>query len=288
MAEIEDIETFRAIADAGGLSAAARRLGLSKSIVSRRLQRLEAELRAQLLTRTTSGAVLTEAGVLFREYAERISADIAAARAELGAADELRGSLRISAPLSFAPTLVAPVLAELARRHPHLHLHTIYSDRFVDLLDEGLDAAIRVGYLAESRLLAQRIGTVSGKVVASPGYVARHGAPSTPAELLSHQALLQGSERWRFIHGGETLTVRPRGRFKADNGTALAMAAVAGLGLAYLPDWLTNEHIACGALVAVMPEYRVPDGGLFVVRPPGRQPPRKVRVLTELLMQHLG
>jgi DNA-binding transcriptional LysR family regulator len=288
MAELEDIETFNVVAEAGGVSPAARRLGVSKSIVSRRLQRLETELGVQLLARTTRGAGLTEAGMTFREHAARISAEMDSAREELAPAGDLRGHLRIAAPLSFCSILVAPVLAELARRHPNLQVHAAYSDRFVDLVGEGFDAAIRVGYLADSNLVARRLGPVSGKIVASPGYVAQHGAPSTPEELISHQALMQGTESWRFIAGDKTITVRPQGRFKADNGTALLLAAVAGLGIAYLPDSLTQEHIASGTLVAVMTKYAVPDGGLFLVRPTGMRLSRKLRILTELLIERCG
>lgn len=285
--EIEDIETFSVVADTGGVSPAARRLGLSKSVVSRRLLRLETELGVQLLARNTRGAALTEAGSLFREHAARISAQMDAARDQLAPTGSLRGRLRISAPLSFGPSVVAPVLAELSRRHPDLHVHASYSDRFVDLVGEGFDAAIRVGYLGDSSLLARRIGPVRGKVVASPDYIDRHGAPSTPEELLDHQALLQGTETWRFIDPDDhALTVRVQGRFKADSGSALAMAAVAGLGLAYLPDCLIDDHIASGALVPVMTRYRVPDGGLFLVQPSSSHPSRKVRALTELLIEH--
>jgi DNA-binding transcriptional LysR family regulator len=285
MAELEDIETFSVVADAGGISPAARRLGVSKSIVSRRLLRLEAELGIQLLARTTRGAGLTEAGMTFREHATRISAEMNAAREDLASAGDLRGRLRIAAPLSFGPTYVAPVLAELARRHPLLQVHAAYGDRFVDLVGEGFDAAIRVGYLGDSNLVARRIGPVPGKAVASPGYVAQHGAPETPEELLGHQALTQGTESWRFLDGDKTISVRPQGRFKADNGTALLVAAVAGLGIAYLPDFLTAEPLASGALVPVMTRYPVPDGGLYLVRPQGPQPSRKLRVLTELLIE---
>jgi len=288
MAELEDIATFNVIAEAGGVSPAARRLGVSKSIVSRRLLRLEAELGVQLLARTTRGAGLTEAGMTFREHAARISAEMETAREELAAAGDLRGRLRLAAPLSFGPILVAPVLAELARRHPRLRVHATYSDRFVDLVGEGFDAAIRVGYLADSNLVARRLGPVSGKIVASPDYVAQYGAPSTPEELLSHEALLQGTESWRFIDGDKTISVRPQGRFKADNGSALLVAAVAGLGIAYLPDPLTNEHIASGALVVVMTRYAVPEGGLFLVRPSGSDLSRKLRLLTELLVERCG
>jgi DNA-binding transcriptional LysR family regulator len=135
--DLEDLRTFVDVADAGGVSSAARRLGVSKSIVSRRLFRLEAELGIQLLARTTRGAALTEAGVTFREHAARVCAEIDVARETILPAGELRGRLRIAAPLSLGPTHLAPVFAEMARRHPLLHVHAGYSDRFVDIVGEG-------------------------------------------------------------------------------------------------------------------------------------------------------
>jgi DNA-binding transcriptional LysR family regulator len=288
MLDLEDLETFVEVADAGGVSAAARRLGVSKSIVSRRLVRLEAELGVQLLARTTRGAALTEAGVTFREHAARVCAEIDLARETILPAGDLRGRLRIAAPLSFGPTHLAPVLAQLARRHRRLHVHTSYSDRFVDIVGEGFDCAIRVGYLSDSNLIARRIGPIHGKLVANPAYVREHGAPETPDQLLAHQCLVQGTETWRFVDGDKTIAVRPQGRFKADNGAALAAAAVAGLGIATLPDFLTEKELASGALVALMTSYPPAEAGIFIVRPPGHHPARKVRVLTELLIEHFG
>jgi DNA-binding transcriptional LysR family regulator len=286
--DLEDLRTFVDVADAGGVSSAARRLGVSKSIVSRRLFRLEAELGVQLLARTTRGAALTEAGVTFREHAARVCGEIDIALETIMPAGELRGRLRIAAPLSLGPTHLAPVFAEMARRHPLLHVHASYSDRFVDIVGEGFDCAIRVGYLTDSNLLARRVGPVAGKLVASPDYIRKHGAPETPDELLTHQALMQGTETWQFIDGDKTISIHPQGRFKADNGTALAAAAVAGLGIAWLPDHLIEDDLDSGALVQVMPRYPVPTGGIYVVRPPGHHPTRKVRVLTELLIEHFG
>jgi DNA-binding transcriptional LysR family regulator len=286
--DLEDVRTFVDVADAGGVSSAARRLGVSKSIVSRRLFRLEAELGVQLLARTTRGAALTEAGVTFREHAARVCAEIDIARETIMPAGELRGRLRIAAPLSLGPTHLAPVFAEMARRHPLLHVQASYSDRFVDIIGEGFDCAIRVGYLNDSNLIARRVGPVTGKLVASPDYIREHGAPKTPDELLTHQALMQGTETWQFIDGDKTISIHPQGRFKADNGTALAAAAVAGLGVAWLPDYLIKGYLESGALVAVMTSYLVPTAGMFVVRPPGQHSMRKVRVLTELLIEHFG
>jgi DNA-binding transcriptional LysR family regulator len=286
--DIEDLQTFVEVADAGGVSPAARRLGVSKSIVSRRLLRLEADLGTQLLARTTRGAALTEAGATFREHAARICAEMDIARETILPAGDLRGLLRIATPLTFGPTHLAPVLAELALRHPLLHVHARYSDRFVDIVAEGFDCAIRVGYLSDSNLIARRIAPLRGKLVASPDYIRARGAPETPEQLLAHQALMQGTESWRVIDGDRTVSIHPQGRFKADNGIALAAAAIAGLGIAALPDFLIEEHLASGALVAVMTRYPPPEAGIYVVRPPGQHPARKIRVLTELLIEHFG
>lgn len=282
--DIEALRTFVEVADAGGVSPAARRLGVAKSIVSRRLLRLESELGVQLLARTTRGAALTEAGATFRDHAARACAEIDSARDAVMPAGELCGRLRIAAPLSFGPTHLAAVLADMARRHPQLHLDTTYTDRFVDLIAEGYDCAIRIGYLPDSNLVARRVGPLYGKFVASPDYIAAHGAPQTPEELAGHQALMQGTEAWQYLDGGKIQTIRPQGRFKADNGTALVTAAVAGLGIAWVPDGLTNDHVASGALVPVMTNYPPPPAGVYVVRPPGQHPSRKIRVLTERLI----
>lgn len=286
--EIEDLRTFVEVADAGGVSTAARRLGIAKSIVSRRLIRLEEDLGIQLLARTTRGAAVTEAGATFREHAARICAEMDAARETIFPAGDLRGRLRIAAPLTFGPTHLAPVLAELARQHPALQVHACYSDRYIDIVAEGFDCAIRLGYLADSSLVARRVAPMRGSLVASPDYLRKHGEPETPAELLQHEALMQGTESWRFVDGDKTITIHPRGRFKADNGVAIAAAALAGLGIAGLPDFLVADHLASGALVRVLTRYPLPEAGLYVVRPPASHPARKIRVLTDLLMERFG
>ena len=285
MPNLEDLETFVAVADTGGVSAAARRLGLPKSIVSRRLGRLESELGAQLLTRNTRGAALTEAGATFREHAARAVAEIDAARESVSPNGELRGLVRIAVPMSLGITQLAPMLAEFAARHPLLQVHVAYGDRFVDLIAEGFDMAVRIGYLQDSALVARRVGGVRATLVASPEYVHRHGAPKSLEELQSHPALMQGTESWRFQVGDKVVVVHPQGRFKADNGFALVAAVLAGLGVIVLPEFLADEHLASGKLVALLPEYPIPEAGLYIVRPPGDHPPRKVRVLTDFLLE---
>ncbi|MDH2326602.1 LysR family transcriptional regulator [Cereibacter sp. SYSU M97828] len=285
--EIEDLQTFVVVADAGGVSAAARRLGLSKSIVSRRLFRIEAELGTQLLVRTTRGAALTEAGETFRDHAARAVAELDSAREAILPDGDLRGRLRIAMPLTFGPTHFASVLAQMARRHPRLHIHTSFSDRFVDLIGEGFDCAIRVGYLPDSNLIAKRVGPLSGKLLASPSYIEAHGTPQRPEEVPRHQAVMQGTEAWQFVDGDRIVSVQPQGSFKADNAAALATAAAAGLGIGWLPDCITHDFIADGRLVPIMTAHPPPEAAIHVVRPPGRHPSRKIRVLTQMMADHL-
>lgn len=285
---IEDLQTFVAVADTGGVSAAARRLGVSKSIVSRRLLRIEAELGTQLIARTTRGSALTEAGVTFRDHAARATAEIDLARETILPTGALRGRLRVAVPLTFGPARFAPALAEMAQRHPLLHIDTSYSDRFVDLIAEGFDCGIRVGTLPDSNLIAKRIGPIYGSLVASPAYIKAKGAPRTPDEIVNHEALMQGTETWQFMDGSRTVTVQPQGRFKADSAVALAIAAAAGLGIARLPDCILHDHVASGALVPIMTDYPPPPAGTYVVRPPGLHPARKIRVLTETLIAYFA
>jgi DNA-binding transcriptional LysR family regulator len=286
--DIEALRTFVEVADAGGVSAAARRLGVSKSIVSRTLSRLEEALGAQLLARTTRGAALTEAGRIFRDHAAKACAEMDLAKEALFPGGELRGQLRIAAPLTFGPTHLAPVLAKMARLHPKLHIHTSYSDRFVDIVSEGFDCAIRAGYLKDSSLIAKRVGPFLGSLVASPDYIRLHGAPETIEEFLEHEALMQGTEAWQLTDGDEVITIHPRGRFKADNGVALAAAAVEGIGIGWLPDGIVESYLASGQLARVMTRFPPPVAGIYVVRPPGHHPSQKVQVLTDLLVECFG
>lgn len=286
--EIEDIQAFVAVADAGGLTPAAGRLGVSKSIVSRRIARLEKSLGAILLSRTTRGTALTEAGASFREHAMRIAAEADAARDAIAPDGKVRGRLRVSAPLSFGPTHFAPVFAELAARHPELEIQSSYSDRRVDLVAEGFDAAIRLGQLEDSGLVARRVASFGGRLVASPAYLQKRGAPKSPDDLLAHDAINRVNDEWPLQHEGRVITIHPRARFTADNGAALVPAALAGLGIALLPDFLIEEHIASGALVALLPEYPMPEAGVYVVRPPGGNASCKVRVLIDIMVEKFG
>ncbi len=286
--DLEDLKTFVEVADAGGVAPGARRLGLSKSVVSRSLTQLERSLGAQLLTRTTRGSVLTEAGTAFREHALRVVTELEMARESLSADGDLRGTLRIAAPLTFGLSKLAPVFADLAMRHPSLKMDIVYDDRFVDLASEGFDCAVRLGSLPDSSLIARRICAFRGGLVASPDYLAEHGTPGSPQDLLNHDAVTQKGEVWNLQAGDRTVTIRPRARMTTDNGEALLAAALAGVGLAALPDFLVEAAVASGRLVPLLRDCSTREAGMYVVRLPGAFPSRKVRALIDILVECFG
>lgn len=293
MSELDDIRAFVEVVDSGGFGRAARRLELSKSIVSRRVTRLEAGLGAVLLSRTTRGVTLTEAGAEYKARAQRVLSDLEAAREAVAqSGDEIVGSLRVSLPLSFGLKHVAPLLAGLAVGWPRLRIEACYSDRFVDLIAERFDVAIRIGMLEDSTLVARRIAPIRRVPVASPAYLARRGRPATPDDLSRHEALIytgaRSSTLWRFRDGRRWISIRPEGGFRSDSGEALLQGAVAGLGITVVPTFLLSGQIEDGTLEGVLVDYPMQEGGLFVVRPPGAHVPGKVRAFTDMIVERFG
>src|SRR5688572_17914147 len=268
MAELDEIRTFVEVVDSGGLNRAARRLGVSKSIVSRRISRMEADLGTRLLNRTTRGISPTEAGLELKARGERILAALEEAReavAHQGAG--VVGRLRLSVPLSFGVRHVAPVLSELAQRHPPLELDVSYTDRIVDVIGEKLDAAIRIGPLRDSTLVARRIAPVRAVLVASPGYLARNGRPGTPADLATHHCLIYTGRTvadWQFRSGKRVVSIRPESRLRSDSGEAILQWVVAGLGIADLPSFLVSDAIESGSIEPLLIDYPMPEHGIHV------------------------
>jgi DNA-binding transcriptional LysR family regulator len=292
MSELDDLRSFVEVIETGGFSRAAKRMGISKSVLSRRIARLEADLGTPLLSRTTRGISPTEAGLEFKARSERILADYDEAResaSQQGSA--VIGRLRISAPLSFGVRHVTPLLAEIVQRHPRLELDVSYSDRVVDLITERFDLAIRIGVLEDSSLVARRLASMRAAVVASPSYLSRHGRPQTPYDLTTHECLLYSGGRvgeWPFRSGKRLISIRPRGRLRSDSGEAQLLWAEAGLGIAYLPTFMLSDAIERGAVEPILRDYPSPEYGIYAVRPPGANVTGKVRLLIDALVERFG
>ncbi|MGH6880516.1 LysR family transcriptional regulator [Hypericibacter sp.] len=292
MAELDDLKGFVEVVETGGFGRAAKRLGVSKSIISRRIARLEAELGTRLLSRTTRGVSPTEAGLEFKTRSQRILADLDEARdavAQQGSG--VIGRLRLSLPLSFGLRHVTPVLGELAKRHPRLEITAEYSDRFVDLIGERFDAAVRLGLLKDSSLVARRIAPIYGAAVASPAYLAERGRPETPQDLGKHECLIYTGTsvaEWSFRVGKRWTAVRPAGRLRSDSGEALMQWATDGLGIAVLPTFIISDAVESGRLEPLLTDFAMPEAGLFLVRPPGAQVSGKLRVLIDALVERFG
>lgn len=289
MTDLDDLRSFVEVVESGGFNRAARRLGVSKSIVSRRIARMEADLGTRLITRTTRGICATEAGLEFKQRSERILSEFDEAREAVARhAGEVVGRLRLSAPLNFGQRYLAPVLSELARRHPRLELEVSFSDRGVDLIGERYDAAVRLFELRDSSLIARRIASVRPFIVASPDYLARNGCPKTPEDLHAHACLIysgRSAPDWKFHAGKRTISVRPNGRLFSDNGEVMLNWAISGLGIAELPSFMAADAIESGALVPLLLDYPMDTGAVYVVRPPGPYVPGKVRALIDIMVE---
>jgi DNA-binding transcriptional LysR family regulator len=290
MSELDDIRAFVEVLDKGGFSRAARHLGISKSIVSRRITRLENDFGTLLLSRTTRGVMPTEAGIEFKLYGERILAELNEARDAMASQrGDIVGRLRITLPSYFGVRYITPILAELALKHPRLEIDAVYSDRTIDLIAERFDAAIRLGVLKDSTLVSRRIATIHRSVIASPDYLAQHKALITPDDLRDHECLIYSGPRerkpWEFQSGRKRYSIQPSGRFQTDSGEALVRAAEAGLGITALPTFLTFDSVKAGRVVEVLTDFKMEEDGFYVVRPPGPHVPARVRTLIDLLAE---
>ena len=278
------IEVFVRALRLGSLSAAARGMGMSAAMAARHLGALEARLGITLVNRSTRRLALTEAGAAYLDRAERILADLGEAEAEVAARTvAVEGLLRVSAPAAFGTRHLAGLVASFARAHPKVIIELGLNDRFVDLLEEGWDMAIRIGRLPDSALRARRLVPVRASLCASPAYLAAHGTPRTIADLAAHQALgytlspHTGVSHWSFGTDGD-VKVPVNTVLRVNSGAMLVEAAVAGLGLVYAPRFLTAAARAAGQLVAIDLDQPVMDlGAIHAVTHPSRHPAAKTR-----------
>ncbi len=285
---------FARVAETRSFSDAARRLGTSKSVVSRQIMALEADLGARLFHRTTRSMTLTEAGEGYYERVVRVLADVDDANlsvTRLQAAP--RGRLRVNAPMSFGVRHLASAIPDFLALHPEVEIHMTMNDRFVDLVDEGYDVAVRIGRLMDSALVARKLAPLRRVVCGSPAYLAARGVPRTPADLAGHECLgysnMTTTDEWSFIGtDGRPVSVEVRGRLRVNNGDALRLAALRGLGLVIQPSFIVGADLQAGTLIGVLPDAVAQDGAIYAVYPHSRHLSPKVRAFVDFLAERFG
>jgi len=288
------IGVFVAAVEAGGFSAAAARLNLSRSVVGKTVARLESRLGVRLFHRTTRSLTLTEDGQLYYERCLRALAELRAGEALLDSGrTEAVGRLRVSMPVLFGRHCVARVLTRLSAAHPRLELDLCFSDHLVDVVEEGFDLAIRNGSLGEAPgLMRRRVAQQPMTLCASPGYLETQGTPQSLDDLRHHQAILYGRagrvKPWQFPQDqGEPLAITPPSRLRLDDLDAIADAAADGFGLAWLPGWLVVERMQAGQLVPVLPELPRFVFESHALWPQSPHPPLRVRLAIAALVAEL-
>ena len=294
MHKFEDLQAFVAVVEAGSFTAAAERLDATKSAVSRRVSRLEERLGVQLLRRTTRVLNLTETGQSFYDHSARILADLDEAEAAIQLEHgELRGTLRVALPLSFGVRHMCKPIATFTKQHPKLHFDLDLNDRRIDLLEEGMDLALRIGHLKDSSLIARRLFDVRTVVAASPHYLKIHGAPQIPEDLRDHDCLVYSNladpDKWSWKDGkGKQHVVKVNTVLRASSGDFLANAAAHGMGVVIQPTFLASEAIRRGNLVPLLTEYEWPVSPAYAVYPPTRHLSYRVRAFIDFLVERFS
>ncbi len=294
MDRLAAIEAFVRVAEAQSFSQAARRLRSSKSAVSRNVGALEFELGVRLFHRTTRSLTLTEAGRGYFERATRILADLEEANLAVSQLQSApRGRLRVSAPMSFGFLHLAPALPDFLARYPEVAVDLAMNDRFVDLIDEGFDVAVRIGAMEDSSLIARKVAPIRRVVCASAAYFNSRGLPLSPDDLKGHDCLLNSniasSQEWQFTAlDGKSWPVEVKGRLSANNGDALRAAALKGLGIVNLPTFIVGGDLQAGALVTALDKFITQDMALSAVYPHSRHLSPKVRAFVDFLADRFG
>jgi len=288
------MQIFVGVVEAGSITAAAERLNLAKSAVSRRLAELEAHLGVSLIQRTTRRLNLTDSGRAFYARCVAILADLEEAESAVSQAHgALKGQLKVALPLAFGLLHLAPLVQEFMARHPEVRLELDFNDRQLDLMQEGFDLAVRIATLADSSLIARRLAPIRHIVCASPAYLARRGTPQRAVDLARHDCLAYSNVRdpalWNCQGpNGEALQVRVPVRLAASSGEFLMRAALAGEGVVLLPTFYVHEALRAGQLVPVLADHVWPELAAYAVYPPTRHLSNRARALIDFLVERLA
>ncbi|WFP62638.1 LysR family transcriptional regulator [Mesorhizobium sp. WSM4904] len=293
MDPLEGIAAFTRVVDSGSFSAAARHLKISKSAVSANVQRLEQRLGIRLLNRTTRRLSMTEAGAAYYRHCARILAEAEAAeQAATALQREPRGTLRISAPDSFGWMHVAPAVPAFLKRYPELSVDISLSPAYVNLIDKGLDLAIRIGVLEDSPLVVRKLAPSRLVACAAPAYLEEHGAPREPNDLAKHNCLCTGllpwGDEWRLVGKRGEVRVAVSGNLRSSSAETLRAAVLQGVGIAVLPTWAAGEPLRTGALRRVLDAWKLPASTIYAVYPGNRLMSMKVRAFVDHLARCFG
>ncbi len=294
MNKFANLEAFVAVIEAGTFSAAGQRLNIAKSVISRRVSEMETHLGSRLLNRTTRKLTLTESGKHFYQQATQILSSLRDAEESISQETlELGGSFKLTAPLSFTINHLSHAIVKFLTEHPAIRLNLDLNDRNINVVGEGADMAVRIGQLEDSSLISRRLGTIHIMSCASQSYLQQHGEPEHPSELAQHIGLqytnLDYKQQWRYrTSGNKIIHGQPQIHFQANNGEALATAAVAGLGITTAPTFILGQFIKEGQLIQILKDYPSPSVGLYAVYPPGRLIPRRIRVFSDFLKEYFG
>lgn len=291
MDRLSEMEAFATVVDQGGFTDAAKKLGISKSAVSKHVSSLEARLGARLLNRTTRRVSPTEIGLAYYDRARRVLNDAGEADALVTAMQSApSGTLRVSIATDFGVNHISPILGKFLHAYPDITVNMVLNNRYVELISEGFDMAIRVGELEDSSLRARKICETRRRMIAAPSYFERYGRPQKIDDLNDHKLLHYSNSSsnnvWKLTApSGEKRQVRTEGWLTVNDGQSLLNAAVGGLGIAYLPSFLYAESLRSGLLVDVIPDLPVETQGIYAVYPPGRYIQPKVRAFIDFLVE---
>ncbi|HEY0855612.1 MAG TPA: LysR family transcriptional regulator [Albitalea sp.] len=294
MDRLKQIESFVAVAQKGSLTAAAHAEGVAPAVIGRRIDALEQRLGVKLLLRTTRRISLTHEGSAFLEDCQRLLADLANAEASVSAGGvKASGHLRITAPAGFGRRHVAPLVPRFLAQHPDVSLSLNLSDRIVDIVNEGVDCAVRVGELPDSSLVSVRLAENRRLCVAAPAYLQRAGTPQHPGELSRHECLTLSSDAsqtrgWAFTIDGTVTHLRPGGRLDCGDGQVLHDWCLAGMGIAWRSTWEVAHEVAAGQLVSLLDEFAAPPNGIYAVFPHAKHLPLRVRLWIDFLKHSYG
>ncbi|WP_085656695.1 LysR family transcriptional regulator [Pseudomonas sp. B11(2017)] len=291
MDRLAAMETFVCVVETGSFSAAARRLDIGQPAVSKTIAQLEARLAVRLLLRSTRGLTPTEAGLAYFERAKRTLEEADEAdNAARGSASGLSGNLRVSAAVTFGRMNVVPRLGMFLDQHPQLSVDLMLDDRNINLMEEGIDVALRMGNLVDSGLTARKIASCRRVVLGTPTYFARHGIPTCPADLSQHQATVynrSGGATWTFSKGSEEQTATLSGRLRVSAAEGLRAAVLADQGLSVASWWMFEPELASGAVVEVLQDWTLPPQDLWAVFPTGRMASAKARAFVDHVQKTL-